>query len=71
MNDTITAIVTPMGEGGISVLRLSGTQALAIASRLFRPARDADLKEFSISGRAVNNILTISQQYYIYKIAKD
>ncbi len=35
-----------MGEGGISVIRLSGAQALTFASSLFRPASGADLKEF-------------------------
>ncbi|MDZ4384534.1 MAG: tRNA uridine-5-carboxymethylaminomethyl(34) synthesis GTPase MnmE, partial [Nitrospirota bacterium] len=33
--DTICAIVTPQGIGGISVIRLSGRDALDIASRLF------------------------------------
>jgi tRNA modification GTPase len=47
MSDTITAIVTPTGEGGVSVIRLSGAMSLAIASLLFRPARGADLKEFT------------------------
>jgi tRNA modification GTPase len=33
--DTIAAISTPPGEGGIAVIRVSGSEALAIASRLF------------------------------------
>ena len=37
MNDTITAIATPVGEGGISVIRISGEKALAIAEKIFRP----------------------------------
>lgn len=36
--DTIAAIATPPGEGGLSVVRLSGPDALDIASRIFRPA---------------------------------
>jgi tRNA modification GTPase len=39
MNDTITAIATPPGEGGIGVIRLSGKDALAIALRLFHPTK--------------------------------
>uniref|UniRef100_A0A7C5EPK0 tRNA modification GTPase MnmE n=1 Tax=Desulfobacca acetoxidans TaxID=60893 RepID=A0A7C5EPK0_9BACT len=35
--DTIVAISTPPGEGGIGIVRLSGPEALAIARRLFRP----------------------------------
>jgi tRNA modification GTPase len=38
--DTIAAISTPPGEGGIGVIRLSGPDAVAIARRLFRPAFD-------------------------------
>lgn len=33
--DTIAAIATPIGEGGISVIRISGSNALEIADRLF------------------------------------
>ncbi len=36
--DTIAAIATPLGEGGIALVRLSGPQALAIAGAGFRPA---------------------------------
>ena len=34
--DTIAAISTPLGAGGIGIVRLSGPQSLAIAKRLFR-----------------------------------
>ncbi len=35
MNDTIAAIATPFGNGGIGVIRISGEKAFDIASRLF------------------------------------
>ena len=35
LNDTIAAIATPPGMGGLGILRLSGPQAIAIAQRLF------------------------------------
>ena len=38
MTDTITAIATPPGEGGIGIIRISGKNALAIAHQLFHPA---------------------------------
>ena len=38
MNDTIAAISTPSGTGGIGVIRLSGPDAEPILLRLFRPA---------------------------------
>jgi len=36
--DTIAAIATPPGEGGLAVIRISGPDALAIADRVFQPA---------------------------------
>ena len=36
MNDTIAAISTPLGEGAIAVLRMSGPRAVEIAGRVFR-----------------------------------
>lgn len=38
LNDTIAAIATPIGEGGIAVVRLSGAKALAVADASFLPA---------------------------------
>src|SRR6478736_4259025 len=37
LDDTIAAIATPLGEGGLAVIRLSGPQALAVADRSFIP----------------------------------
>jgi len=37
-NDTIAAIATPIGEGGLAVIRLSGANAFAIAGKCFSPA---------------------------------
>src|SRR5579863_9867338 len=36
-DDTIAAIATPLGEGGLAVVRLSGLRAFAIADACFRP----------------------------------
>src|SRR5579872_3022016 len=43
MIDTIAAIATPLGEGGISVVRLSGPRALAIAEACFQPRGKSSL----------------------------
>ena len=37
-DDTIAAIATPLGEGGLAVVRLSGADALTLADRVFRPS---------------------------------
>ena len=39
VRDTIVAISTPPGRGGIGIVRLSGAQAVAIASSLLRLAK--------------------------------
>lgn len=38
LDDTIAAIATPIGEGGVGVIRISGKDALAVAGEAFRPA---------------------------------
>jgi tRNA modification GTPase len=43
LDDTIAAISTPIGEGGIGLVRLTGPEAAGILQRLFVPgARDLD-----------------------------
>jgi tRNA modification GTPase len=41
LDDTIAAIATPLGEGGLAVIRVSGAGAIEIAERSFRPAGKA------------------------------
>ena len=36
-DDTIAAIATPLGEGGLAVVRVSGPQAFAVADKCFLP----------------------------------
>ncbi len=45
LEDTIAAISTPPGEGGIGVIRLSGPNAISIAECMFRSAGGASLHE--------------------------
>jgi tRNA modification GTPase len=44
--DTIAAIATPVGEGGISIIRLSGPRAFEIASKVFYPKKRQELSSF-------------------------
>ena len=37
LDDTIAAIATPIGEGGLAVIRLSGAQTFVIADKCFAP----------------------------------
>ncbi|MFD1707838.1 tRNA uridine-5-carboxymethylaminomethyl(34) synthesis GTPase MnmE [Siminovitchia sediminis] len=43
--DTIAAISTPLGEGGIAIVRISGDQAIGIADKIFRSANGKQLEE--------------------------
>ncbi len=52
MFDTIAAISTPRGEGGIGIVRMSGDEALSILEKIFKPAsgkKIEELKNFSIN----------------------
>ena len=57
--DTIAAISTPRGEGGIGIVRISGNNALEILGKIFRPKSKKEvknLKNFSINyGHLYNN----------------
>jgi tRNA modification GTPase len=53
-DDTIAAVATPPGEGGIGVVRVSGQEALPILERLFQPARRGAWRPFRMRfGRVV------------------
>ncbi|WP_409290883.1 tRNA uridine-5-carboxymethylaminomethyl(34) synthesis GTPase MnmE [Peribacillus sp. SCS-37] len=43
--DTITAVSTPMGEGAIAIVRLSGDEAISIADKLYRGPGGKTLSE--------------------------
>lgn len=47
MNDTIAAIATPVGEGGVSLIRISGERSLSIIDTLFRSASGKSAETFS------------------------
>lgn len=45
LDDTIVAIATPLGSGGVGIIKLSGPQAKPIVEQIFRPMHQpADLK---------------------------
>ncbi|HHV74547.1 MAG TPA: tRNA uridine-5-carboxymethylaminomethyl(34) synthesis GTPase MnmE [Thermoanaerobacterium sp.] len=44
IGDIIAAISTPIGEGGISIIRISGSNAIKIVSGIFKSKRNVDLK---------------------------
>ena len=46
LSDTIAAIATPLGEGGIGIVRVSGSLAISIASKIFKSPQHASPVDF-------------------------
>ena len=49
MTDTIVAISTALGVGAISIVRLSGTEAISIANKIFKEKDLTTVKSHTIS----------------------
>lgn len=45
LGDTIAAVSTPRGKGGVAMIRISGSRAVEIASRVFHPKNGASLAD--------------------------
>jgi tRNA modification GTPase len=66
-DDTIAAIATPLGEGGLAIIRLSGPRSLAVADKCFEPAGKQSLKPSAAPthtihyGRIVRNGRTVDE----------
>lgn len=45
-SDTIAAISTAPGVGGVAIIRISGSDSLAIAEKAFRPLGKTAVKDF-------------------------
>jgi tRNA modification GTPase len=54
LDDTIAAIATPLGEGGLAIIRVSGPQALAVADRVFEPTGRAGIKPSAAPSHTVH-----------------
>ena len=68
VQDTIAAISTPLGEGGIGVIRVSGPESGRIAATIFRKNRDGGLTSHRfyygtvvdpVSGATVDEVLLV------------
>jgi tRNA modification GTPase len=53
LDDTIAAIATPLGEGGLAVVRISGPQALAIADKCFLPIGKSSWKPSAATSHTI------------------
>ena len=58
LDDTICAVATPPGEGGIGIIRVSGKDAIALASQIVKPRRGRSLDILSTHTLHLSDIQT-------------
>src|SRR5262249_46392291 len=54
LEDTIAAIATPLGEGGLAVIRISGSEALKVGDQCFVPAGKSSAKPTAASSHTIH-----------------
>lgn len=52
--ETIAAISTPLGEGGLAIIRISGPEAIAIGDKVFRPVGEHSEKPSQAGSHTVH-----------------
>ena len=55
--ETICAIATPVGEGGVGIVRISGDRAISIASQVVRPRNHVPLEQLSSHRLYLSDVL--------------
>lgn len=66
--DTICAIATPIGEGGVAIIRISGENALDIASKIFKPKNDYDIRNMKTYTMKYGNIIDLQENEIIDEV---
>ena len=59
-HDTIAAVSTPRGKGGVALLRVSGENAIGVCASVFQPMNGRGLEEAE-ARRAVYGRIFISE----------
>ena len=68
IDDTISAIATAVGEAGLSVIRISGPDALPIAERCFRPIGQRSSKPTAAESHTVHYGKIVKQNALIDEV---
>lgn len=66
--DTICGIATPIGEGGISIIRISGSNALDIVSKIFIGVEKSSIKEMKSYTMRYGSICEINSENIIDEV---
>ncbi|HEU6449734.1 MAG TPA: tRNA uridine-5-carboxymethylaminomethyl(34) synthesis GTPase MnmE [Verrucomicrobiae bacterium] len=53
-DDTIAAIATPIGEGGLAVIRISGAETFKIADKIFQPVGKNSVKPSAATSHTIH-----------------
>src|ERR1700722_16640725 len=53
-DDTIAAIATPLGEGGLAVVRITGAEAFTVANKIFSPVGKSSLKPSAANSHTIH-----------------
>lgn len=66
--DTICAIATPIGEGGVSIIRISGEKALKIASNIFIPKNSYDIRNMKTYTMKYGNVIDVENNEIVDEV---
>lgn len=56
IDDTIAAIATAPGEGGVGIIRISGPKSLEISNKIFKPFHRSSIDDYSVRTLIYGNI---------------
>lgn len=66
--DTIAAISTPPGEGGIGIVRLSGDKAIDIAEKFFKSRNSRSLKDIMSHRMVYGHVIDPDNGYHVDEV---
>ena len=66
--DTICAISTAIGEGGIAIIRVSGDKALDIVSKIFKAKNGRDIKDMKTYTMRYGHIINIDNEELVDEV---
>lgn len=66
--DTICAVATPIGEGGIAIIRISGDKSLEIANRIFIGKNKKDILQMKTYTMKYGNIVDLDSNEIIDEV---
>ncbi|AWK50280.1 tRNA uridine-5-carboxymethylaminomethyl(34) synthesis GTPase MnmE [Clostridium beijerinckii] len=66
--DTICAVATPIGEGGVAIIRISGENVLSIASKIFIAKNNYDVKNMQTYTMKYGNIVDVENKEIVDEV---